>query len=166
MPDVTTTYSYAEPTVGASDGTWGSDLNDNFSQLAADIAAIATALNGCLDLAGGTLTGDVKMLTQSWTLVDEGTGLSGTVTLDLDTGNFFALGISGDATIAFSNPPASGDVVYITIEVEGTASLSWPAAVQWPAGAAPTQSGLCVYVLYTRDGGTTWNAVQAMQEMS
>ena len=68
-------------------------------------------------------------------------------------------------TLAFSSVPASGLVATVTIkrvkDATGTArTITWPASVKWPAGAAPTLSAtsgaIDVITLLTEDGGTTW----------
>lgn len=173
MPNVSESYSYTEPTVGASDGTWGTSLNANWSQLDTDITAIAVALNGCLDLSGGTMTGELKVLTEVYTLQDEGTALTGTVELDCRLANFFALSTSGGGSITIemldAGLPSSGDVFFATIEITAAAghTVTWPAEVEWPGGLAPTQTapGTDVYVMYTRDGGTTWKANRVLEDV-
>lgn len=169
---LTTNYSYDKPTVGVSDGTWGTSLNSNWDAIDADLKAVSDVADAALPATGGTMTGELKLLTQVFTLSDEGSALSGAVALDCDTANFFALNTTGGGsiTISFSNVPTTGNVFFATIEITAASShtVTWPAAVEWPSGSAPVQSapGTDVYVLYTRDGGTTWKGNRAIEDVS
>lgn len=168
---LTTNYSYDKPTVNGSDGTWGTSLNSNWDAIDADLKAVSDVADAALAKAGGTMTGNLKVLTETYTLSDKGSALTGTVTLDCSAGNFFALNTTGggNITIAFSNVPATGQVFFCTIEITAAAhTVTWPAAVQWPGGNAPVQTlnGKDVYVLYTRDGGTTWNGNLVLEDLS
>jgi len=162
----TANYGYNEPVVNGSNGTWGTLTNANWVSVDEDLKAVSDVADAALARAGGTMTGNLKVLTQTYTLTDEGTGLSGTVTLDLDTADFFALSITGSTTIAFSNPPSSGEARFITLEITSNgAAVSWPASVKWSNGITPTQSnGVDLYTLVTRDGGTTWYAARAVED--
>ena len=168
----TTNYLYELPVVGGSDGTWGTDLNNNWSAIDTDLKAVSDVADAAMPVLGGTFTGEVKLLTETYTLTDLGSALSGVQTLDCDTANFFALNTTGGGsiTIAFSNVPTTGNVFFITVEITAASghTVSWPAAVEWPSGSAPVQSapGTDVYVLYTRDGGTTWKANRAIEDVS
>lgn len=169
---LTTNYSFDKPTVGVSDGTWGTSLNNNWDSIDTLLKAVSDVANAALPKAGGTMTGNLKVLTETYTLSDKGSALTGTVTLDCSAANFFALNTTGggNVTIAFSNVPATGSVFFITVEITagGAHTVTWPAAVQWPGGNAPVQtaSGKDVYVLYTRDGGTTWNGNLVLEALS
>ena len=91
---------------------------------------------------------------------------SGTATYDLETGNVFTTLLSENiTTVTLSNPPASGEYGEMTIiftqdGAAGAYTVTWPAAVKWPAGTAPTIStgndAIDIVTLITRDGGTTW----------
>ena len=88
--------------------------------------------------------------------------LSGTTpSIDCETGNMFSLSTSGNTTFTFSNPPASGTGYGFVLQVTagGTHTLTWPASVDWPGGAAPdapASGETNFYVFVTRDAGTTW----------
>ena len=98
----------------------------------------------------------------------------GTVTsndLDLSTGDYFNLTLSGATTITFSNPAASGKTSRFVLEVTGAsgATASYPAAVTWPGGSAPAAPGIGevdIIEFETRDGGTTYYAVQVIDNAS
>lgn len=100
--------------------------------------------------------------------------VSATTTLDLTEGNFFAARIAGSTTFVFANPPVSvtgasgGAAGGFVLELQngGAATVTWPAAVDWPGGTAPTltSSGFDVFVFITDDGGTIWRGVQSMRD--
>jgi len=98
---------------------------------------------------------------------------SGSLTIDCETGNVFALALSENVTsTTFSNPPASGTAYGFTLKVtqDSTArTITWPAAVDWPSATAPTLStgsgDVDVFVFFTHDGGTTWYGFTAGQGM-
>ena len=88
--------------------------------------------------------------------------------VDLELGNVFTYTLSGGQTVTFTNPPASGTAGSFTMIVTngGSATLTWPSSVDWPAATAPTltTSGVDVLFFTTIDGGTIWygTAVLAM----
>lgn len=94
---------------------------------------------------------------------------SGTLVLDLLTGNAFDVTLTESiATLTIANPKASGqyDEFYLVSAQDGVGGFSytWPAAVQWPGGAAPTQTtaanAVDLYHFLTVDGGMTWHGRQ------
>jgi len=80
--------------------------------------------------------------------------------VDLTLGNVQTYTLSGNQTLTFTNPPATGKSGSFTLMVTngGSATLTWPGTVDWPDGSAPslTSSGLDVLVFTTIDAGTTW----------
>lgn len=164
----TANYSFNEPVVNGSTGVWGGELNANWASLDTLLKAVSDVADAALARAGGTMTGNLKALTLTYTLTDEGTGLSGAVALDLSTADFFVLSITGGVTLTFTNVPSTGSVVFVTLEITSNgAGVSWPAAVKWSNGVAPTQSGgTDIYTLYTRDGGTTWYGARVLEDAS
>lgn len=88
--------------------------------------------------------------------------LSGTTpAVNCSTGNIFSLTTSGNTTFTFTNVPTTGTGYGFTLKLTagGTHTLTWPASVDWPGGAAPSApaSGATnVYVFITYDGGTIW----------
>lgn len=84
-----------------------------------------------------------------------------TVTMDCSSGNVFALTTSAATSVAFNNEPTSG-VAYeckLILTAGGTHAITYPASVQWPNGAQPTDpaSGQTDIITFmTVDGGTTW----------
>ena len=85
--------------------------------------------------------------------------------VDCSAGNYFTKTITGATTFTFSNVPTS--VVYsFTMEVtlNGSNSITWPAAVKWPLDTAPTISDAKtqLFTFITDDGGTRWRGNSAV----
>jgi len=96
-------------------------------------------------------------------------------TVNCEQGNSFSHTLTENTTFTFSNPPASGTAYSFSIEIIQDASASgftvtWPASVDWPAGAAPTLTATAsakdVFVFTTRDGGTNWHGFTAGQALA
>jgi len=83
--------------------------------------------------------------------------------VDLALGNTQTKTISGGQTLTFSNPPASGTAGSFTLILTngGSATVTWPTSVDWPAATAPTltASGVDLLVFTTIDGGTIWYGI-------
>lgn len=100
---------------------------------------------------------------------------SGAITFDIANGNAFQVTLTESITsITLSGEPASGKFAEIIIKFiqdsTGSWAITWPAAVKWPTGTAPTMTttattGVDLYYLCTWDGGTTWYA-NATQDLS
>lgn len=89
----------------------------------------------------------------------------GTLTVNLENGNSVTTTLTENTTIAISNPVASDDHTQVIFKITqdsggGAYTVTWPAAVIWGGGSAPTMStgngAEDIYVLKTWDGGTTW----------
>ena len=94
-----------------------------------------------------------------------------TLTLDCHTGNNFSVTTAANITsLVVSNLPASGIAFFFTLKVTfgGSHSISWPSAVKWNAGTAPTlsTSGTDVFSFYTVDSGTTIYGFTAGQALA
>jgi hypothetical protein len=91
---------------------------------------------------------------------------SGTRTINLQLGNYVSATVAGATTFTFSNPLASPNACGFILELTngGSATITWPTAVRWPGGTAPTltTSGVDVLVFVTDDGGTNWRGVASM----
>lgn len=92
---------------------------------------------------------------------------SGTLTLDMENGNYFDVTLTENVTtLNLNNPPASGvagTLVFIaTQDAGGTNVITWPASVIWEqdTGESPAQTtttlAVDIYMLLTVDAGTTW----------
>jgi len=92
---------------------------------------------------------------------------SGTLTLNCSLGNVFQASLNAAiTTLTISNIPTTGNAFGITLAFvcDGTArAVTWPAAVKWSGGTAPTLTStnnkVDIFVLTTWDGGTTWFAM-------
>ena len=165
--DPTTNYGWDLPTDGGDNGSWGSMLNailgDDVTGVDAILKDVSDVADAAMPAAGGAFTGEVSMLTQTFTLSDLGNIVT-TQELDLDAANFFYATVTGAVTISFTNVPSG--VVFVVFEItNGGSNVSWPSSVKWPGGSAPTltASGVDVITLYTRDSGTTWRATLAQE---
>jgi hypothetical protein len=145
-------------------------------------AAIDASKTTAVPLSGGTMTGTLQMADQivqrpeikDYSETYNASSGSGTVDLDLETGNVFQHTASGgNVTFTFSNPPASGKAGSFTlkwIQDSLDRTITWPASVDWAGGAAPdVTSGSAkvdIYVFTTFDGGTTWYGFQSGADMA
>lgn len=165
MP-TTDEFGWTVPTVGGSAGTWGDELNDLFDDdIEGTVKTVKDTADAALPKAGGTMTGSVDVKTALYTPVNKG-NLSGAVTFDLDAANVFYGTVTGAVTSVTFSGLTSGKAEFWVIEITNgaTANIAWPSSVKWDGGTAPTlqTSGVDVLVFYSRDGGTTIHAVQAM----
>ncbi len=89
--------------------------------------------------------------------------------VDLSLGNVQTYTLSGNQTLTFTNPPASGTAGSFTLIVTNGASatLTWPTSVDWAGGTAPTltASGIDILTFTTVDGGTIWYGFLAGADM-
>jgi len=170
MP-ATDVFGWTMPTVGGSPGTWGQELNDMFDDdIEGTVNTVKTTADAALPIAGGTLTGELKILTEVLTIVNSGS-LTGAIAFDMDTAEYFYGTVTGNVTgITFSNIVASGSVEFFTLELTngGAFTITWPAAVKFDGGVEPTlqSAGVDVIVFWSRDGGTTIRAVQSYSAAS
>lgn len=130
------------------------------------LGTIATQAASAVAITGGTVAS--VRLTE---LKQDVTAASST-TFDLSAGHVIKLTHGANITsLTISNPPASGEAFTITIvrtkDAGGTArTISWPAAVKWPSGTAPTLTSTAnsvdVITLFSIDGGTTYRGTFAL----
>ncbi|MEQ8347091.1 MAG: hypothetical protein RIB84_21190 [Sneathiellaceae bacterium] len=146
------------------DGAEGDALQDSGWRLGNDGAMTA---GGALDLQDEVLARPYfRDMAEAVQLL--GTLGAGTTTIDLEAGNVAVLtGAAVSATIAVTHWPASGRLGVLTLEIANGgafAALTWPAAVDWVAGEAPTLSAGTrdTVVLWSRDGGSTINGNYAL----
>jgi len=120
--------------------------------------------------ANGVVTFD-NGISEEYTAV---TSTSNATTVNLQDGTNFSHTLTENTTFTFSNPAASGKVSAFTLKLVQDASASgftvtWPAAVDWPAATAPTltatASAVDMFVFITHDGGTTWYGFTAGQAL-
>ena len=170
MADSTTTnYSFTKPEDQASSGTWGSKINTDLDLIDTAIKAredeidsTETVANAALPKAGGTLTGEIEVLTTRQTRVDVG-NISGTGTLDFDAANAWTATVTGTVTVALTNVPSGTFIVGGVLKLinGGSSTVTWPGAFKWEGGTAPTltTSGVDLIAFVSLDAGTTFTAV-------
>ena len=134
-----------------------------------------TVANAALPKAGGTMTVEINAADQLITrpvLKDYGETKVAMAAhaVDLSLGNVQTYTLSGNQTLTFTNPPASGTSGSFTLLVTngGSATLTWPTSVDWAGGTAPTltASGIDAMVFTTIDGGTIWYGFAAGLDLS
>jgi hypothetical protein len=98
----------------------------------------------------------------------------GTLTLDLAAAQVFEVSLNANiTTLTINNIPATASKVVsftLVLTADGTArSVVWPAAFRWPANTAPTITSTLnrrdVFVFFTADSGTSWNAFVSGQNL-
>ena len=93
--------------------------------------------------------------------------VAGAATINTQQGTYFSANTSGACTWTFAGGPDSSKATAFTLELTGgggntgaSYSQTWPAAVKWAGGSAPTltqgETKVDVLVFITDDGGTTW----------
>jgi hypothetical protein len=168
MADGTTpNQGFTLPEVGASEDTWGTKINDNWTETDTLLGAVSATEIAILDGATVTtaqlnyvvgvtsaiqtqintkITADVtgEFIADSYNETYAAvTSTSNATTVNCETGNTFSHTLTENTTFTFSNPPASGTAYAMSIEIIQDASASgftvtWPTSVDWPAATAPT----------------------------
>lgn len=150
-------------------------INSLTSNAQTQITANTTLANTMLPKAGGTMAGEINAADQLITrpvLKDYGETKVAMAAhaVDLSLGNVQTYTLSGNQTLTFTNPPASGTSGSFTLLVTngGSATLTWPTSVDWAGGTAPTltASGIDAMVFTTIDGGTIWYGFAAGLDLS
>jgi hypothetical protein len=138
-----------------------------------EVTGLQTALDGKSSTGANSFTGTQNLqdnelfrakLRDYSESVSSPTISSGTLTLNLETSNIFTVSLNAAITaITISNPPASGSGGSFTLifTADGTArAVTWPAAIKWANGNAPTITSASgkvdSFAFFTSDGGTTW----------
>jgi len=119
-----------------------------------------------------TLTEELKAKSYNETYATVSSS-SGTVAFNCESGNVFQLTLTENITsLVLSNPPASGTAYGMTIRIiqdSTPRTITWPAAVKWAEGVAPTISSASgavdIITLFTTDAGANWYAFSAGQDM-
>ena len=139
------------------------------SQFIGNTPGLAAGLSAGKNLNAGIITattfhGDGSNLTGAGStafIKQDVTAQSGTTTIDLNDGNIIYLTHSNNTTIAFSNVSTAEDITIIRTLTANT--ITWPAAVKWNGGSAPTLLGANprstagqVFNLVTYNAGTNW----------
>ena len=156
-------------------------INTLSSNAQTQITATVTVANAALPKAGGTMSGALQMADQivqrpeikDYSETYNASSGSGTVTLDLSTGNVFQHTASGgNVTFVFSNPPASGSGGSFTlkwIQDSSDRTATWPGTADWAGGTAPTLTSgsgkVDMFTFVTFDAGATWYGFTAGQDL-
>jgi hypothetical protein len=124
------------------------------------IPSIEVFANGQIDLAayGGTV--NLKSYNE---YINANTASTGATTLDLSSGNFFNLTLTGNVTFTYSNVPV-GRMVSFTIaakqDATGGRTITWPTGTKWAGGVVPpattSANALDIWSVMTYDGGTNY----------
>lgn len=150
-------------TATAAAGTATSAAGSASSSAAAAAVSAAQAQQAASDVsdkapsASPTFTGQV---TNSGTSRQAVATISGGV-INLASSDEFYGAVTGNVTLSFSNLPASSHSRTIKITFAHSAgTITWPSTVRWPDNRAPSlvTGRTHVFVLTTRDGGSTWQA--------
>ena len=156
-------------------------LNQNTSGSAASLSATLAVASGGTGVTTSTGSGANALATSAALTTPTITGLNetktapaisaGVLALNCALGNVFHVSLNAAITsITFSNIPTTGTAYGLTLAftADGTArAVTWPAAVKWSGGTAPTLTStnakVDIFVLTTWDGGTTWYAMTGGQ---
>ena len=156
-----TSADITDGTIVSADITDGTIVNADINASASIDASKTTAL----PLAGGTMSGETIFADQLVTrpvLKDyaETKVAMAAHAVDLSLGNVQTYTLSGNQTLTFTNPPATGTSGSFTLILTngGSATLTWPTSVDWAAATAPTltASGVDVITFTTIDAGAIW----------
>ena len=133
----------------------------NFTGLASGITGTPNLMVGIL--TGTAYSGDGSALTgiaaTNW-IANNVTANSSTTAIDLALGNVVKFTQSANTTVSFANTGTSNIVTFI--RANGTGTITWPSAIKWNGGSAPTLNStvyandMNVINLLTRDEGVTW----------
>jgi hypothetical protein len=100
---------------------------------------------------------------------------SGSLSLDLETGNVFEVILTENVTsLILAHAPAAGRAgscsIILRQDATGGRTLTWPSSVKWAGGSPPAitsaADAIDVYALITRDGGNTWFGFPGGQDFS
>ncbi len=165
MATTTTNLSLTKPAVNSAvdEDLWGDQWNTNADTLDSE-AATATIDKDYAD--NEVSRANLKDISE---VAYDLTNVSGAVAVDYENGHYQYGTVTGNITgITISNPPASGQVGFITLELTqdatGGRSLALSSSVyRQPGGGAvdftTTANAVNKLRLETRDAGTTWDVV-------
>ena len=181
LPDSTGTVALTSTVLPLTGGAMTGAITTNSTFDGVDIAtrdailtSTTTTADAALPKAGGTLSGTIVAADQiisAPVMKDyaETKAAMAAHDVDLTLGNVQTYTLSGNQTLTFSNPPASGSAGSFTLIVTNGASatLTWPTSVDWAGGTAPTltASGIDILTFTTIDGGTIWYGFLAGADM-
>jgi hypothetical protein len=138
--------------------TAGGNMAMGGNSLTAILNVTFTGASGTLNLNGSKMVGHTES-------ANSVVSSSNVATLDVANNNYFYTTLTENiTTVTLSGLPATGKFVSWAWEITQDAgasgyTITWPAAVVWAGGTAPTltatASAVDVISFWTRDGGTT-----------
>ena len=153
--------------IGIDDGTDKLEIGGGVAHGTA--AGISMDVNGDMTLGGGIACADEVIGSPRFTDYAETKVAMSANAVDLSLGNVQTYTLSGNQTLTFTNPPATGNAGSFTLIVTngGSATLTWPTSVDWAGGSAPslTSSGIDILTFMTIDAGTIWYGFAAGTDM-
>ena len=153
--------------IGIDDGTDKLEIGGGVAHGTA--AGISMDVNGDMTLGGGIACADEVIGRPRFTDYAETKVAMSANAVDLSLGNVQTYTLSGNQTLTFTNPPATGNAGSFTLIVTngGSATLTWPTSVDWAGGSAPslTSSGIDILTFMTIDAGTIWYGFAAGTDM-
>jgi len=178
-PKITIGDAGAEDTMLAFDGNAvdfriGLDDGTDTLEIGAGTAhgtttAISIDSSADMTLGGGIACADEVIGRPRFTDYAETKQAMAAHSVDLTLGNVQTYTLSGNQTLTFDNPSATGNSCSFTLVVTngGSATLTWPGAVDWAGGSAPslTSSGIDILTFMTMDAGTIWYGFAAGADM-
>jgi hypothetical protein len=128
-----------------------------------------------LKVNGSTVVDDNKLFlpNNSAEVSTTATISANTLTLDLNAATVFNVDLNSNiTTLTLSNVQSSGrasSFVLVFTSDGNTRTVIWPASFMWPNNTAPTITSTFgkkdIYVFFTTDGGTTWQAFVSGQNI-
>lgn len=158
------------------DGRWEpatAVVNAN-ALLGTTIAAnvVSSSLTSVGTLSSLTLSGSLTFGTNYTEKSTALTSFSGGVTVNCSAGNVFVITLSSSTSaMILSGVPPSGTVYSMTLIFNQTGAFTWPwpASFKWANGIVPVVTNVAgktdVFTAFTYDGGNTWLAFAAGQNM-
>jgi hypothetical protein len=153
--------------IGIDDGTDTLEIGAGTAHGTTTAISIDSAAD--MTLGGGIACVDEVIGRPRFTDYAETKQAMGANSVDLTLGNVQTYTLSGNQTLTFDNPSGTGNSCSFTLLVTngGSATLTWPGAVDWAGGSAPslTSSGVDILTFMTIDGGTIWYGFAAGTDM-
>lgn len=146
---------------------------DSAARTALGLGSIATQAANNVAITGGTIqTTKFQAYTETATIV--GTVSTSTYNIDLSLSNIFDVTLGNNVTFTFTNPPASGTAINVTVILRQPSSSPGKTATftnaKYTDGTAPILSTganqIDVLTFFTVNGGSFWFGTFAMANVS